>query len=1286
MPKSYVKEISSLLIANRGEIAIRIMRAASELGIKTVAVYTFEDRYSLHRYKADEAYQIGKDNEPLKPYLDIEGLIALCKSKKIEAIHPGYGFLSENVVLARRCREEGIVFVGPSPEAMNALGDKVKAKEAALKANVPMIQDSKGDVSIYENALSEAKRITFPVMVKAAAGGGGRGMRVVRTEEELEKAHSEAKNEAKNAFGDDTLFIEKFIDDPKHIEVQLLGDQHGNLVHLYERDCSVQRRFQKVVEVAPSFGLKEETKQKLYAYALSIGKAVNYYNAGTVEFLVDKDENIYFIEVNPRIQVEHTITEEVTGIDIVRTQILIAQNYKLSDPGIFIQSQDKIPLKGFAIQCRITTEDPSNGFKPDFGTIIAYRNAAGFGIRLDEGSSYPGVKISPYFDSMLVKVSAKGRTLRGASERLNRALSEFRIRGVKTNIPFLRNVITHPVFQEGNCTVPFIANHPELFNIKPTRDRSTKALRYLGEVIVNGNPDVKVKPISAFRQAIIPSFDETSEFPRGHKQLLTELGAEKFAQHIRSSNQVLFTDTTFRDGHQSLLATRVRTQDMLAVASGFAKSFPNLFSMEVWGGATFDVAMRFLHESPWRRLEEFREAMPNMLLQMLFRGSNAVGYSAYPDNLIEKFVEKSSEAGIDVFRIFDSLNWIDAMKVSIKAVRERTPGIAEAAICYTGDLFTNEKYNLQYYLDLARQLEDAGAHMLAIKDMAGLLRPFQAEKLVTELKKAVAIPIHLHTHDTASVQSATYLKAIEAGVDVVDGALAAMSGLTSQPNLNSLVAMMQGHPADSQLDLDRMNEYSNYWEAVRAMYFPFESELRAGTAEVYNNEIPGGQYTNLRGQAIALGVGDKFELLKDNYSEANKLFGDIVKVTPSSKVVGDMAIFMTANSLTAEDVYAKGSTLSFPESVKDFFKGGLGQPYQGFPKQLQEIILKGEVPMEGRPNDNLAPIDFDKDFALFQSKFPENDNGFFDYLSFKMYPKVYEDYYKNRALYGDLSAMPTPAFFYGLKQDEEIMITIEPGKTIIVKYLYMSDPDESGLRNITFELNGQARRLKILDKNIKVERAQHVKAIHKGDIGAPLQGRLSRILVKPGEEVKKNAPLYVIEAMKMESIVSAPFEGIIGNVVLNEGTVVEQEDLVLTLEEAKLPEPDVDEYLFVYGTLRRDCGNDLHRLIARNSDYVGMASYQGKMYQLKDYPGIISSENPQDQVVGELYLLSNTIKLLNVLDEYEEFDVENEDKSLFIRTKVKVNLKGEKIETYAYLYNRQVDAENQLISGDFLKK
>ncbi|MFY7890948.1 MAG: pyruvate carboxylase [Spirosomataceae bacterium] len=1286
MSQPYVQKINSLLVANRGEIAIRIMRAASELGIRTVAVYTFEDRYSLHRYKADEAYQIGKDDEPLKPYLDIEGIIKLCKEKQIDAIHPGYGFLSENVTLARRCREEGIKFVGPSPEAMDALGDKVAAKVAARKANVPMIEDSKEDLTNYEIALSEARKITFPVMVKAAAGGGGRGMRVVRAEEDLEKAFSEAKNEAKNAFGDDTIFIEKFIDQPKHIEVQLLGDQHGNLVHLYERDCSVQRRFQKVVEVAPSFGLKEETRQKLYAYALAIGKAVNYYNAGTVEFLVDKDENIFFIEVNPRIQVEHTITEEVTGIDIVRTQILIAQNYKLSDKNIYILRQEDIPLNGYAIQCRITTEDPANGFKPDFGTIIAYRNAAGFGIRLDEGSSYPGVKISPYFDSMLVKVSAKGRTLKGASERLLRALTEFRIRGVKTNIPFLRNVIQHPVFQQGKCVVQFIDSHPELFNFVTTRDRSTKALRYLGDVVVNGNPDVKVKNERTFRTPIVPAYDEFAPHPKGNKQLLEEMGAEKFAQYIKDKKELLYTDTTFRDGHQSLLATRVRTKDMVEVAESFSKNFPQLFSMEVWGGATFDVAMRFLHESPWSRLEQFREAMPNMLLQMLFRGSNAVGYSAYPDNLIEKFVEKSAATGIDVFRIFDSLNWIDAMKVSIRAVRERTNSIAEAAICYTGDVFTNEKYSLQYYLDLAKQLEDEGAHILSIKDMAGLLRPYQAELLVTELKKSLSIPIHLHTHDTASIQAATYLKSIEAGVDIVDCSLGAMSGLTAQPNFNSVVAMMQGHERECPMDLPLLNKYSNYWEDVRQMYYPFESELKAGTAEVYDNEIPGGQYTNLRGQAIALGVGDKFELMKDNYIEANKLFGDIVKVTPSSKVVGDMAIFMTANSLTAEDVYARGATLSFPESVKDFFKGGLGQPYGGFPKQLQEIILKGEVPMTTRPNDSIAPIDFDKDFADFEAKFPENQDGFLDYLSYKMYPKVYEDYYKNQQLYGDISILPTPAFLYGLKPDEEILITIDEGKTIIVKLLYKSEADEAGMRSVTFELNGQARRIKILDKNIKVEKAVHAKASKKGDIGAPLQGRLSRILVKPGDEVKKNAPLYIIEAMKMESIVSSPYEGVVANIVLTEGTVVEQEDLVLSVEEATLPEPDQEEFLFVYGTLRKGYGNELHKLIDRNSELVGIGTYQGKIYNIGEYPGIVASDNAEDKVVGELYKLTNSLRLLRILDEYEEFYYENEKESVFLRQTINVVAEGQSYEAYGYLYNASIDGLARIESGDFLNQ
>jgi pyruvate carboxylase len=1148
--KEYIRPIKRLLVANRGEIAIRIMRAATELGITTVAVYTYEDRYSLHRNKADEAYQIGRDDEPLKPYLDVEGIILMAKRHQVDAIHPGYGFLSENVKLARRCRDENIIFVGPSPEAMEALGDKVRAKNLATTANVPLIPDSREENMSPEFAKQEAERIGFPVMVKAAAGGGGRGMRVVRQPEDFEKSFTEAKNEARNAFGDDTIFLEKFIEDPKHIEVQLLGDQHGNIVHLYERDCSVQRRFQKVVEIAPSLGLKQETKQKLYAYALQLGRAVNYSNAGTVEFLVDKDENIYFIEVNPRIQVEHTITEEITGIDIVRTQLLIAMGYKLSDNGIYIHHQDEIPLNGFAIQCRITTEDPANGFKPDFGTIIAYRNAAGFGIRLDEGSSYAGVKISPYFDSMIVKVSARGRTLKGASQRLARALVEFRIRGVKTNIGFLLNVISHPLFQRGEARVSFIENHPELFMLKQPQDRSTRVLNYLGDVIVNGNPEVKKKDDSKiFRTPIVPPFDVFGPYPPGNRDRMKELGREGFVQWVKDQKSILYTDTTFRDGHQSLLATRVRTQDLQKVAEGFAKNHPELFSMEVWGGATFDVSMRFLYESPWKRLEALREAMPNMLLQMLFRGSNAVGYSAYPDNLIEKFVEKSWETGIDIFRIFDSLNWVDAMKVSMKAVRERTDALCEAAICYTGDVLNpgeHNKYTLQYYLDMARQLEDEGAHLLCIKDMAGLLKPQAADVLIRELKQAVDIPIHLHTHDTPGIQAATYLKAVDADVDIIDCALGALSGLTSQPNFNSVVAMMQDHERECPVDLKSLNAYSTYWEDVREYYYPFESGMKAGSAEVYENEIPGGQYSNLRPQANATGLGDKFELMKKNYVVANQLFGDIVKVTPSSKVVGDMAIFMTANNLTPDDIRERGESLAFPESVKELMKGILGQPVGGFPKDIQQIILKGEEPITGRPNEHLKPIDFDADFKTFKEKYPKND-GFLDYLSYQMYPKVYDEYYKAIEQYGDVSIIPTPAFLFGLKENEEILINIEAGKTILVRLLFMSEPDEFGMRTITFELNGQSRQVQVRDKASKIVKEHNAKVGKPGDVGAPLQGRLTRILVQEGDTVKKNQPLFVIEAMKMESIVSAPKEGKISKVVLKEGTVVEQDDWVVEL-------------------------------------------------------------------------------------------------------------------------------------------
>ncbi|WKN30270.1 pyruvate carboxylase [Porifericola rhodea] len=1159
-----LKPLNKILVANRGEIAIRILRAASELRIRTVAIYTYEDRYSLHRYKADEAYQIGEDNEPLKPYLDIEEIILLAKRQNVDAIHPGYGFLSENVQLSRRCREEGIIFVGPEPEVMEQLGDKVSAKKIALNAEVPVIEDSKETLVNEEIALKEAERIGFPVMLKAAAGGGGRGMRVIRDAKSLKNAFSEAKSEAKKAFGDDTVFLEKFIEEPKHIEVQIMGDNYGNIVHLYERDCSVQRRFQKVVEVAPSSNLKQETKDKLYQYALQITRSVNYNNVGTVEFLVDKNEGIYFIEVNPRIQVEHTITEEITGIDIVRSQILIAQGRKLADPRIFIRKQEDIKIQGFAIQCRVTTEDPKNNFRPDYGTIIAYRNAGGFGIRLDEGSSYPGVTISPFFDSMLVKISATGRTLKGASQRLQRTLREFRIRGVKTNIGFLINVISHPTFYRGEATVNFIESKPELFSIREGLDRATRTLMYLADVTVNGNPNVRfMDPNKSFRTPILPSqlMDEPASgakvnyqyvpYPEGTKNKLESLGREKFVDWLKQEKKIQYTDTTFRDAHQSLLATRMRSLDMLKVAESFAKHHPQVFSMEVWGGATFDVSMRFLHEDPWERLQKIRAAVPNILLQMLLRGSNAVGYKAYPDNLIEKFIEKAAENGIDIFRVFDSLNWVTAMKTSLRTIRERTNALAEAAICYTGDLMSpdNKKYTLQYYLDLARQLEDEGAHILAIKDMAGLLKPYAAELLVSELKKAVDLPVHLHTHDTSSIQTASYVKAIEAGVDVVDVAIGAMSGLTSQPNFNSVVAMMQGHEREQPINLKSLNEYSVYWEAVREYYYPFESGLKAGTAEVYEHEIPGGQYSNLRPQAVAMGLEHKFETIKQNYAIVNKLFGELVKVTPSSKVVGDMAIFMASNNLTVEDVLNNSKNLSFPESVISLFKGDLGQPYGGFPAEVQKAVLKGEVAYTDRPNEHLESIDFDKEFTEFQQRLGE-ERTILDFLSYKLYPKVYEDYYNHMKVYGDMSSLPTPAFFYGLQYGEEILVNISEGKVIMIKLLFISEPDDEGFRNVTFELNGQSRRVSVKDKNFQVKVEQHRKAEKDSEteIGAPLQGRLSGIMVKAGQEVEEGTPLFVIEAMKMESTISAPHAGVIKKIYLESGVMVEQDDLVVEFE------------------------------------------------------------------------------------------------------------------------------------------
>ena len=1145
-----VKKFNKLLVANRGEIAIRILRAASELKIKTIAVYTYEDRYSLHRYKADESYQIGINTEPLKPYLDIEEIIRVAKMNGADAVHPGYGFLSENVQLARRCAEEGITFVGPRPDVMERLGDKVASKVVAREVGVPLIPDSQLKLEKLSDAMSEGARIGFPVMLKASAGGGGRGMRVVRSEEEMSKAFTDAKSEAKKAFGDDTVFIEKYVENPKHIEVQVLGDNEGNIVHLYERDCSVQRRFQKVIEVAPSI-LKQETREKLFDYALRLAKHVHYNNAGTVEFLVDAEENIFFIEVNPRIQVEHTITEEITGIDIVRSQILIASGCPLSHTQIFLRTQEDVKCNGFAIQCRITTEDPENDFKPDYGTIVAYRNAGGFGIRLDEGSSYSGVKISPFFDSMLVKVSAWSRTLKGATKRMERVLEEFRIRGVKTNIPFLVNVMNNEEFQSGKANVGFITKNPELLIPKwgYDKDRGTKLVRYLAELKVNGHPDIKsFDADKKFRTPVIPRTDD-SKYPKGSKDLLTELGREEFIKRLSSDKKIHYTDTTFRDAHQSLFATRLRNNDMLAVAEGFAKNHPEIFSLEVWGGATFDVCMRFLHEDPWERLRLLRKAAPNILLQMLFRGSNAVGYAAYPDNLVARFIEKSAENGIDIFRIFDSLNWVEGMKMSIQTVREKTNSIAEACICYTGDILDkekNQKFSLNYYLDLAKQLEDEGAHILCIKDMAGLLKPYAAQVLIGELKKKISIPVHLHTHDTSSLQAATYLKAIEAGVDVIDVALASMSGLTSQPNFNSIVAMMKGHERENPVNLKSLNAYSNYFEVVREYYYPFESELKAGTAEVYDHEIPGGQYSNLLPQARSLGLEDKFETIKHNYEVVNKLFGDVVKVTPSSKVVGDMALFMTSNNLTPEDIFAKGDSLSFPDSVKQLFRGDLGQPYGGFPKELQKIILKDELSYTDKPNKHLGATDFERELSAFRTKYDEQLT-MEDFLSSKMYPKVFDEFYNFQKYFGDVSYLPTPAFYYPMKANEEILITIEPGKSLLVRFMYMSEANEDGIRDVFFKINGQTRSVQVRDRTIKVTKVEHYKAKTEKEIGAPLQGKLVKVMVKEGEKVSKNQPLFVIEAMKMESTITAPASGNISRVYLQEGIMVEQDDCVVSL-------------------------------------------------------------------------------------------------------------------------------------------
>ncbi|MCB0388432.1 MAG: pyruvate carboxylase [Winogradskyella sp.] len=1149
-------KITKVLVANRGEIAIRIFRACTEINVRTVGIYTFEDRYSLHRYKADESYQIGEDNDPLKPYLDIDEIIKVALECGANAIHPGYGFLSENAQFAQKCEENNIIFIGPKVSVLKSLGDKITAKEVAVANNIPIIQSNQKPLKDIDTALSEAKNIGYPIMLKAASGGGGRGMRVIRQPEELKGAFNESKREALNAFGDDTVFLEKFVENPKHIEIQIVADNYGNTVHLFERDCSVQRRYQKVIEFAPSYDLNQETKDALYKYAINICKAVDYNNIGTVEFLVDDDGSIYFIEVNPRIQVEHTVTEVVTNIDLVKTQLFIAGGYKLSDQQIKIPNQEAIKVTGYALQCRITTEDPQNDFKPDYGEITTYRSASGFGIRLDAGSVYQGAIVSPFFDSMLVKVTANSRTLDGACRKVRRALAEFRIRGVKTNMPFLDNILKHETFRRGDVTVNFIKQNPDLFVFKAPRNRATKLVTYLGDVIVNGNPDVKkTDPTKTFVKPVVPKFNPNGSYPEGTKDLLTTLGPDKFAQWLKAEKKIHFTDTTMRDAHQSLLATRMRTYDMLKVAEGYAKNNPDIFSMEVWGGATFDVCFRFLQENPWERLQLLRKAMPNILLQMLIRGSNGVGYTAYPDNLIEKFVEQSWENGVDLFRIFDSLNWMKSIAPCIEHVRNRTQGLAEGSICYTGDILNpkNTKYNLKYYTTLAKDIENAGAHILAIKDMAGLLKPYAAFELVSALKQELNIPVHLHTHDTSSIQSATYLKAIEAGVDVVDVALGGLSGLTSQPNFNSVVEMMKFNPRENSLNIDSLNEYSNYWETVREYYYPFESGLKAGSGEVFKHEIPGGQYSNLKPQAQALGLEDRFHEITAMYADVNQLFGDIVKVTPSSKVVGDMAQYLVSNNLTVQDVLERGDTISFPQSVVSFFKGDLGQPVGGFPKDLQKLILKDEKPYTDRPNAHLEPIDFEKEYEAFRKIFEKDLSRplkITDFLSYKLYPKVFTDSYNKHLKYDNLMNLPTKNFFYGMEIGEEIIVELDKGKTLLITLDSVGKPNEDGMVTVYFKVNGQGRSVQIKDESIKIDKVEHLKAdkANTKEIGAPLQGLLSTILVKKGDKVTKNQPLFIIEAMKMETTITANEAATVKQLVLNPGVMVNSEDLVIRLE------------------------------------------------------------------------------------------------------------------------------------------
>ncbi|MEC7542835.1 MAG: pyruvate carboxylase, partial [Verrucomicrobiota bacterium] len=1139
-------------VANRSEIAVRIFRSASELNLRTVAIYAEEDRFGVHRFKADEAYLVGKGKGPVAAYLDIESIISIAKEKRVDMIHPGYGFLSENADFARACEDAGIVFIGPRPELLESMGDKVAAKKAADAAGVPTLPATPKPVSKPAEALRWGRKIGFPLIIKAAFGGGGRGMRVVQKEEDLKDMLEEAQGEAERAFGNPAVFLERYVGRAKHLEVQILGDRKGNVVHLHERDCSVQRRYQKVVEVAPSIGLPDEVVNSLCGAGVELANKIGYDNAGTVEFLLDQDTNEwFFIEMNPRIQVEHTVTEQITGIDIVRSQILVAMNHGLHDNKIGIPQQNEIPRNGCAIQCRVTTEDPEKGFTPDYGKILSYRSAAGFGVRLDGAMGDTGSIITPFYDSLLVKITASGPNLPQALDRMHRALREMRIRGVKTNIPFLENVINHKDFVAGKATTRMIDVTPSLFKFKARKDRASKLLSYLGEVIVNGNPQVKGRArVSNPLPLIEPEYDPRSDPPRGTRDMLLAQGPVKFSQWLRDQKSLMVTDTTLRDAHQSLFAARMRSFDMLAVADFIARRTSGLFSLEMWGGATFDTCMRFLGESPYERLRTLREKIPNVLFQMLLRGSNAVGYANYPDNVVREFVVHASQAGMDVFRIFDSLNYLPNLKVAMEAVNERTSSLCEAAVCFTGD-FTDsseEKYTLDYYVHLAKELEKMGAHILAIKDMAGLCHPVAASRLVKALRNEVGIPIHFHTHDSSGIASASVLKAAEAGVDVVDLAISSLSGCTSQPNLNSVVHALRNAPRSTGLDVQALNELSIYWEAVRQYYSPFDTSPPFGSAEVFSHQMPGGQYTNLREQATSLGLGKRWPDVVKTYEEVNALLGDVVKVTPSSKSIGDLAIFLITKGVKPEDLVNLPSETGFPQSVIDLVSGNLGQPKGGWPKAVQKVILGKQKPLRGRPGASAPKVDLKKESQSLKKKLGSRytDDDLFSSL---MYPQVYNEFQDFKKKYGDVSVLPTTAYFHGLEPGEEISIRIEEGKTLFIKLLHVGDPDEKGIRSLTFELNGKARTTMVQDKSVKGDSKAREKAdpSNSKHVAAPIPAMISSIATSVGKTVAKGDKIAVLEAMKMQTTLYASSDGTVDEILVKVGDSVESKDLIARL-------------------------------------------------------------------------------------------------------------------------------------------